>query len=479
MNVETELKSILHFIGGEAVGASSGVFFGDHNPEDDSVYAQVAHGTEADVDSAVKAARAAFAGYGKSLAKEREAWLLKAAELMEARKDQFIDALIDEIGSPIGKAHFEFQNALEMMRAAAAMARQVTGKTLPSDVPGRFSMSIRKPLGVVAAITPFNVPLIKGVRLTANPLAVGNTVVLLPSEEAPVIASLLGGVYRDAGIPSGAFNVVCGMGFEIGDSLTGHPDVAMVTFTGSSVVGQHINMICAKQKKPVTLELGGKSPMVILADADVDKAVEAAVMGAFVYQGQICMASSRIYVEKPVYDEFLEKFVGAATHIGVGDIRDTDTVIGPIISGRQRERIKTHISDAKDKGANIATGGDWTGNRCHPTVLTDVTEEMTLCRQETFGPVTSVYAIDSYEEGLERANDTEFGLSSSIFTRDLEKALSFANNSGAGMCHVNGATLHDEPHVPFGGNGESGVGREGTEADIDAMTEWKWITVQM
>jgi len=204
-----------------------------------------------------------------------------------------------------------------------------------------------------------------------------------------------------------------------------------------------------------------------------------AARSIFMYGGQLCIGSSRFYVERPIYEEFVKKFSMIASKVSMGDLRDPNTVIAPIISERQRNRVRTHIEDAVKKGATIAAGGDWEGNRCQPTLLTGVDEEMTLCKDETFGPVTSIYPIDSYEEGLAKANDTEFGLSSAIFTNDLNKAMHFAKNIGAGMCHINGPTVHDEAHVPFGGNGESGVGREGTDADMEAMTELKWVTVQL
>ncbi len=465
------------WIGGQWVDAAGGATFEDRNPDNDGPYAIAARGTAADIQRAVAAARNAFKSYGQTLAKDREAWLMEAAHLMAQRKAQFMDALFDEIGSPLKKAEFEFGKALGMLRAASGMARQAAGKVMPSDHAGRLSLSIRRPLGVVAAITPFNVPLIKGVRLTANPLAVGNTVVLLPSEEAPVVALLLAELYADAGIPPGAFNVVTGYGHEIGDALTGHPDVAMVTFTGSSRVGAHIRRICAEGNKRVTLELGGKSPMVILADADLGKAIPAAAHGIFTYQGQVCMGNSRIYVERPVYESFVDGLSRAANKLGMGDVRSPETVIGPIISERQRNRVRSHIDDAVAKGARVVAGGEWVGNRCRPTVLTGVTEAMTCCREETFGPVVAVYPVDSYDEALAKANDSEFGLSAAIFTRDLDRALHFAQAIASGMCHVNASALQDEPHVPFGGNRASGAGREGTEADIEAMTEIKWVTI--
>jgi len=467
------------WIGGEWTEASDGQVFESLNPLDDSLYCHAARGTSDDIRSAVAAARGAFPAYKETLPKDRERWLIKAAEIMERRKDEVINCLIAENGSPYGKAAFEFEKGLSMLRAASGMARHVRGETIPSDAPGKISMSFRSPRGIVAAITPFNVPIIKGTRLTANALACGNTVVHLASEYTPHAAVLLAEIYDEAGFPAGAYNLVTGFGADIGDSLTGHADVDFVTFTGSSVVGQHINEICAKNKTPAVLELGGKSPMVILKDADLSKALPLAVRSIFMYQGQICIGSSRIYVERPLYDTFVEKYSSVVAGLGMGDMHDPETVIGPIISERQRNRIQSHVEDAKAKGATINTGGEWDGNRFKPTVLTGVTEDMTVCREETFGPVTSIYPIDSYEEGLRRANDTEFGLSSAIFTNDINKAMHFAQNIGAGMCHINGMTLHDEPHVPFGGNGESGIGREGTDADLEEMTELKWVTIQL
>lgn len=478
MDAHSENRTLQHFIGGEWANAQSGDTFKDLNPLDDSLYANVARGSGDDMRSAVKAARSAFLTYKDTTPTERERWLLRVAEIMEARQKDLVDCLIDEIGSPVGKAMFEFNKGLTMVRAAAGMCRNIRGETIPSDRPGTFSMSIREPLGVVAVITPFNVPLIKTTRLVANALALGNTVVHLPSEMAPHLSVLFAEIVAEAGFPAGTYNVVTGLGEEIGDDLTGHEDVDFVTFTGSTVVGQHINEICAKNKTPNTLELGGKSPTIILSDADLDKVMPLAARSVFMFAGQACIASSRFYVQRPLYEEFVKRFSMIVGKMDMGDLRDPSTIIAPIISQRQRERIKRHIEDARSKGATVI-GGMWEGNRCQPTLLTNVTDDMTVCKTETFGPVTSIYPIDSYEEGLEKANDTEYGLSSSIFTKDIDKAFHFARNIGAGMCHINGPTIHDEAHVPFGGNGESGVGREGTDADMEAMTELKWVTVQL
>lgn len=478
MDTKTTTKSLQHFIGGAWVDAENGETFEDLNPLDDSLYAYAAKGTAGDMDRAVAAAKAAFPSFKETTPTQRERWLLRVAELMEERQQDLVNCLIDEIGSPVQKAMFEFTKGLTMVRAAAGLCRNVRGETIPSDAPGKFSMSIREPLGVVAVITPFNVPLIKTTRLVANALAVGNTVVHLPSEMAPHLTVIFAEIIAEAGFPEGSYNVVSGFGHEIGDNLTGNKDVDFVTFTGSTVVGQHINEICAKNKTPNTLELGGKSPTVILADANLDEVMPLAARSIFMFAGQACIGSSRFYVERPLYDEFVKRFSGMLGKIGMGDLRDSNTVIAPVISPRQRDRIRSHIEDARERGATVH-GGEWEGNRCQPTLLTGVTEEMTVCKSETFGPVTSIYLIDSYEEGLKKANDTEYGLSSAIFTKDINKAFHFAKNIGAGMCHINGPTIHDEAHVPFGGNGESGVGREGTDADMEAMTELKWVTVQL
>tara|TARA_R110000751_G_scaffold288076_1_gene393119 strand:- start:16393 stop:17832 length:1440 start_codon:yes stop_codon:yes gene_type:complete len=479
MDKKSDIRTLRHFIAGEWTDAENAKTFEVLNPLDDSLYAHAAKGSAGDMRKAVSAARTAFSNYCETLPKDRERWLLRVAEIMEARKSDLLDCLIDEIGSPIQKAMFEFEKGLTMIRAAAGLCRNVRGETIPSDAPGKFSMSIRAPLGVVAVITPFNVPLIKTTRLVANALAVGNTVVHLPSEMAPHLSLLFAEIVAEAGFPAGAYNVVTGYGHEIGDELTGHKDVDFVTFTGSSIVGQRINEICARNKTPNTLELGGKSPTIVLADADLDKTIPLAARSIFMFGGQACIGSSRFYVERPIYDAFVKRFAMIASKVGMGDLRDPNTVIAPIISDRQRQRVKGHIADAITKGATIVTGGQWEGNRCQPTLMTGVTEDMTVCKAETFGPVTAIYPIDSYEEGLERANDTEYGLSSAIFTKNIDRAFHFARNINAGMCHINGPTIHDEAHVPFGGNGESGVGREGTDADMEAMTELKWVTIQL
>ncbi|KTE22774.1 aldehyde dehydrogenase [Sphingopyxis sp. H050] len=467
-----------HWIAGEFVAPGDAGYFDDLNPVDDSLYARAAAGTSADIERAVETADDAFRKYRHLPAAVREDWMVKASALIERDAGAFADVLIEEIGSPIAKAGFETRFAASFLRAAAGVPRRIRGETIPSDAPGRFSMSLREPVGVVAGITPFNVPLIKGIKQSAMALATGNAFVLLPSESAPRVADMLARLWSEAGVPAGLFNVVYGDGARIGDTLTSHPKVRAITFTGSSRVGRHIAAIAARELKKYTLELGGKSPLVICADADIEKAVAAAIFSIFMYQGQVCMGASRIYVERPIFEDFSKAFAAAASRLTGGDLRDSSTMLGPIISDRQRQRVRRHVDDARDKGANVLAGGQWLGNVCEATVLAGVMPEMDVAREETFGPVTSLYPFDSMDEALRLANDTEYGLSAAIFTRDIDKALKFAREAEVGMVHINAPTLHDEPHVPFGGAKASGFGREGTEVDLDIMTEWKWVTIQ-
>lgn len=466
------------WIGGRETSPANGEYFENRRPLDDSRNSLAAKGSPEDVDAAVESAHAAFEAFRKTTPSEREGCLLNAATLLQQQADEFINILIDEVGSPIVKARKEITTAVGILRAAAGATRNLTGKTLPTDVPGRLSISLRQPLGVIAGVTPFNVPLIKNVKHAAMPLATGNTFVLLPSEEAPVMAIRVARLFHDAGFPDGVFNVVTGSGREIGDSLTKHPLVRMVGFTGSARVGRHVGGLCGSLGKRFTLEMGGKNPLVILRDADLTKAVQGSVIGSFLYQGQICMASSRIYVERQIHDEFLERFCAAVANLQHRELRDDRTMIGPIINERQRERVRSHLDDAVAQGATLLTGGRWHANVCEPTILTGVTESMKIYSEETFGPLTSVFCVDSAGEALARANDSEFGLSGSVYTSDLTLAMKFVEEMNVGMVHVNGTTIQDEPHVPFGGVGASGFGRESTDTDIDAMTEWKWATIQ-
>ncbi len=475
----SKVKQSELWIGGEHVAPSSGKYFDDLNPLDDSLYSRAAEATAADMDKAIQVAHEAFLANKHLLARDREVWFMNAASLVERDFKEYVDILIDEVGSPLGKAEFEVAYCISALRAAAGVPRRLRGEVIPSDNPGVFSMAIREPVGVVAAISPFNVPLLKVTKQGAMPLACGNATVQLPSEFSPQISLRFARTLAEAGVPAGLFNVVTGNPFAIGDVLTTHKLVKSISFCGSPRVGTHVAELAAKDLKPITLELGGKSPVIVLDDADLDEAVQAATMGAFFFQGQACMASSRIYLQRGIAEAFTKKLVAAAGQAGMGDLRNIETAVGPIISERQRERVRRHITDAKNKGVEVLAGGEWEGNRCQPTIFSGVTEEMEVCREETFGPVTSLYVFDTVDEALRLANDTVYGLSFSIFTRDIDTALYIAHRAESGAVHINRPTIQDEPCPPFGGQGLSGFGREGTEADLDILTEWKWITIRM
>lgn len=472
-----EVKQTELWIGGEWTPPSSGAYLDDLNPLDDSLYSRIASGTAEDIDRAVQVAKEAFEANKGLLAHQREIWFLRAADLVERDRQEYLDILIDEVGSPLNKAQFEVNYCINALRAIASVPRRIRGEVIPSESPDVFSMAVRSPVGVVAAISPFNVPLLKVTKQGTMPLACGNAVVHMPSEFASQVSVKFAQTLHEAGVPAGLFNVITGNPFEIGDVLTSHKQIDAITFCGSPVVGKHVAAIAARDLKPITLELGGKSPLIVLEDADIDAAVQAAVFGVFFFQGQACMASSRILLQRSIADEFTKKYTAAANKVSLGDLRSPEAFVGPIISPRQRDRVRAHIDQAKAKGAEVLSGGEWEGNRCQPTILRGVDDSMDVYRHETFGPVTSLYQFDTIEEAMEKANDTEYGLSFSIFTRNIEKALSMAQQAKSGAVHINRATIQDEPNPPFGGSGLSGYGREGTEAELDMLTEWKWITV--
>lgn len=467
-----------HWINGCTNHQESPAQFSSTNPSTGTTVCLASKGNEETVNLAVEAAYEAFQEFRKTNTPSREEWLLRAADILQQDADQFITALIDETGSPISKARREVTTSIGILRAAAGATRQISGKTFAPEVAGNLSYSIRVPLGVVAGMTPFNVPLIKLIKHSAMPLATGNTVVLLPSEETPLVASLVAKLYQDAGFPPGTFNIVYGHGAEIGDYLTLHPKVKQVGFTGSLRVGRHVQELCGKSGKRVTLELGGKNPLVVLKDADLAKAIPGCIVGSFLYQGQICMSSSRIYVEDEIADSFIPKFIEAANQVGWGDLHDPQTMVGPIINRRQVGRIRQHLEDAISKGAVVLTGNEWRDNLLRPTILTNVDSSMKVYHEETFGPVTTIHRVASPDEALKEANNSCFGLCGAIFTNQLDLAIEFANQLDAGMVHVNSTTIREQPEIPFGGTKASGFGREGSQVSIDELTQWKWVTMQ-
>ena len=467
------------YIDGKAIEVSSSAMADVLNPANQKPFARIFMGQEQHMRAAIDAAHAAKAAWGNSPAALREKILHRAADELEAATNDIVDLLIGEGGSTFGKAHFEIPFAANMLRSIAGEARRVQGDVFPSDVSGLLSLAIRRPLGVVAGISPFNFPVVLALKKVAFALATGNTFVLKPSEETSLVGLKLAEIFEKAGLPSGVLNVVPGDGPTLARVLFDDPRVKLISFTGSTAVGRHIAVECAKKGKRVILEMGGKSPLIVLKDADVDYAVDTACFGIFTHQGQICMAGSPIIVEAPIYETFLRRFAAKAKTLQVGDPRDPHTVIGPLIRSSQCQMIDRKIKEAVAAGARVLTGGTYEANFYQPTVVADVTPNMAAFRDELFGPVAAVTRADNADHALALANNSSYGLSSAILTNDLQLAMRFALELEAGMVHLNGPTVHDEPTVPFGGVKDSGSGREGGRWSVEEMTEVKWVTIQM
>jgi vanillin dehydrogenase len=470
---------ITPFINGHAIEVEESRLTPVTNPATGRPFSRVFMAGPAEMRRAIEAAHAVKDLWGNTVAAERELILIRAADVLENKRQEIVELLIDEAGSTFGKAQFEISFTTNMLRASAGEARRIFGSVIPSDVPGLVSFAMRRPLGVVAGIAPFNFPVILATKKVCMALAAGNTMVLKPSEETSLVGLKLAEVFNEAGLPPGVLNVVTGDGPTLGAVLVSDPRVRLISFTGSTAVGRSLAVECAKHGKRIVLEMGGKSPVVILKDADLDYAVASAVFGMFIHQGQICMAGSRVIVEAPVYEAFLERFVERVKKLKVGDPHEPDTIIGPLIRGSQCGFIRSRIESAQSAGARVACGGNCSGNYFEPTVLADVRPDMAVFRDELFGPVVCVTRAEDADDALRLANDSSYGLSSAVITNDLQLAMKFALGLEAGMVHVNGPTVHDEPHVPFGGVKDSGMGREGGRWSMDEMTELKWVTIQM
>ena len=467
------------YINGAWVRSSSGTMADDFNPATGALFARVAQATRADVLKAVEAAHNARESWGRMLVSERAGILLRAADILATKVDDIREVLIDESGSTFGKAMFEVFYCIELLRSAAADARYIFGDTLPHSQNGQIGMTIRQPLGVIAGIAPFNAPFLLAMKKVALALAAGNCFVLKPSEETPVTGLKIAELFHEAKLPPGVLNVVPGPAQDVGEVLLSDPRVKMVTFTGSTNVGKKLAVEAAKHLKKFTLEMGGKNPLLVLGDADIDYAVRAACFGIFFHQGQVCMANSRLIVEESVYGEFCEKLAARAKTYKVGDPHDPQTVIGPLIRRSQCGFIDGQVQDAVSKGAKLLTGGTHQDNFYQPTILADVTAGMRIYSEESFGPITSVIKCKSAAEALAIANDTSYGLAAGVITNDLQKAMELAQKLETGMVHINDTTVADEPHVPFGGIKNSGFGREGGNYSMEEMTELKWITIQL
>ncbi len=479
---ETPMSDLSMLINGLAVSAEGGATFERRNPLDGSIATRAPAASEADAVAAVESAAEAFKTWSQTGPTERRMLLLKAADALEAKTPKFVEAVPAETGATGMWAGFNVHLAAGMVREAAALTTQIAGEIIPSDVPGSLAMGVRQPAGVVLGIAPWNAPVILGVRAICVPLACGNTVVLKGSENCPRTHQLIVEAFQDAGFPAGVVNYITNAPADAGkvmEAMVAHPAVRRVNFTGSTRVGKIIAMTCAKYLKPVVLELGGKAPMVVLDDADLDAAVNAAAFGAFANSGQICMSTERFIVDGKIADDFVAKFAKKAKGLPLGDPRKPEPVVlGSVIGMGTVEHCNALIDDALAKGAKLVCGGKATDTLMPATILDHVTRKMRIYHEETFGPVKCVVRVDGVDAAVDCANDNEYGLSAAVFGKDVARAMNVARRIESGICHVNGPTVHDEAQMPFGGVKASGLGRFGGKAGVHEFTELRWITVQ-
>jgi len=462
-------------------GGRSGRNSEDRDPYTDDVLVNIPLANEQDLDEAYRGAAAAQPRWAATMPGERAALLRRAADIMEVRKEEIVTWLIKESGSTRLKANVEWDSAHAIMLEAASAPYRVQGRILPSDIPGKENRVYRQPVGVVGVISPWNFPLHLSNRSVAPALAVGNAVVIKPASDTPVTGGLLlAKIFEEAGLPPGVLSVVVGPGSLIGDAFVLHPVPRVLSFTGSTPVGRHIAELAAKSPmlKKVALELGGNSPFIILDDADIDLAVNAAVFGKFIHQGQICMITNRLIVDGKIYDRFVERYSTRVRGLKVGNPNSADTAIGPIINKSQFEGLMKHIENARSAGARQTAGGDPKGLLLPPHVFADVTPQMQIAQDEMFGPVVSVIKVTGEAEAIRVANDTEYGLSSAVFTRNVERGVQVALQVKAGMTHVNDQPVNDLPNCPFGGEKNSGLGRFGGDWIIEEFTTDHWVSVQ-
>ena len=429
----------------------------------------------------METAAASAAAWPAAQPVERQRIFLKAAYLLEERSDEVVSMLARETGATFGFGMFQSFFVPNLFRQAAGLAYAPMGQVIPSDT-GAFAMGLRKPAGVVGAFAPWNAALILSARSIAAPLALGNTVVLKPSEWSPWSGGLLWGeLFEEAGLPEGALNIVThapGDAGPVGAVIIEHPAVRRLNFTGSSAVGRLIAEAAGRQLKRVVLELGGSNPLIVLGDADLDYAVNATAFGSFLHQGQICMSTRRIVVERSIADEFVERLVEKTRGLKTGDPKEHDTVIGPLINEAALEMVKCRVARAVADGARVLTGGDAVGPCYQATLLTDVPAGSEFAKHETFGPVASIEVVDDADEAVQRANATTYGLSAGIITSNRERGFALAQRIDSGIVHVNDQTVADEPQMPFGGVKDSGFGRFGGQAVVDEFTELRWVTMR-
>lgn len=451
----------------------------DVNPYDGVKLASITIATAGEVDQAYRAAQRAQRDWAATNPYTRRDVFERFLRIVEEREDLITELIVTELGGTRLRAAFEICMAKEFLREAAQLTLRSEGRLLPSPIDGKENRLYRQPVGVVGVISPFNFPFLLSIKPVASALALGNGVVLKPHEDTPIVGgTLIAKFFEDAGLPPGLLNVVLTDIAEIGDTFIEHPVPRVISFTGSDQTGRHVAAVCAAQLKRSVLELGGNSALVVLDDADVDYAVDAAVFSRYIDQGQVCMAANRVLIDRSVLDAFTEKFVAKVRSLRTGDPNDPRTVIGPVINSIQAKAVSAAVDQAVAEGATALVRGETTNNLVEPSVLTDVPADSSLLRKEIFGPVALLVPFSGEEEALAIVNDSPYGLSGAVHTADIERGVAFAKRVDTGMFHVNDGTIHDEPLVPFGGEKHSGIGRLNGETTLDAFTTLKWISVQ-
>jgi acyl-CoA reductase-like NAD-dependent aldehyde dehydrogenase len=473
------VREYQQYIGGQWVGADT--LFDDLDPYRGTVMARISAGTRADAKRAVDAAAAAFPDWAALPPAERQELFLRAADIVDRRKDDIVALLAAETGCASGFAGFQVQTGIRLLRQASNWGYLPAGEVIRSDIPGTFAMALRRPLGVVAGISPWNGAHVLAWRTVVNPLAFGNTVVLKPSEEAPVSAGLIvAEILDEAGFPPGVVNVVThapGDAVPIADEFFERDEVRCINFTGSSATGRILAERAGRALKRCVLELGGYNPLIVLADADLDYAVEATTFAAFFHQGQICMSARKVLVERPIYETFVDRLVTRTQALRTGDPADEATNIGPLITSGALNRVASEVDEAIAAGAKALTGASADGPCYRPTILTDVPAGARIHTEETFGPVLVAQPVDDADQAVKIANSTRYGLSAGLFTGDNQRGFALAQRIDAGAVHVNDQTVGDEPQLPLGGMKDSGWGRSGPHS-MDDFTELQWITTR-
>ena len=473
------------FIDGKWVDAASGERMESRKPANGELLASVPAAGKADVDLAVAAARKAFEGpWSNWTPFERQSLLLRIAQLFETHWDELCAIDTQDMGLPLARTLGNKRRVIGMLQYYAGIATSINGETIPNSFPGDVvSMTVKEPIGVVGAIIPWNAPTASSIWKIGPALATGCTVVLKPSEEAPLAPLFIVELMAEAGVPDGVVNIVTGDGRAAGAALAEHPDVDKLVFTGSTETGKRIIQASVNGIKRVSLELGGKSPLIIFADADLDKAVPVAAMAVYAHSGQVCIAGSRLFVEEAVYDEFLQRLVAFTESLKIGDGMREGVDLGPVVSSSQLHKISGYLDVGASEGAQLMTGGEVLtegpfadGNFVKPTVFANVTDDMTIAREEIFGPVISALRFKTFDEVIQRANATPYGLAAGVFTRDIAKAHKAASKLQAGSMFVNGYHMID-PAVPFGGYKASGYGREGGREQIEGYLNTKAIWI--